>query len=152
MKKEDEGLLKALNQRPETLRFIGSLENLYDEPHAKVIEKDNGISAGIVAVIKSQAMDGTDYELLCALLMEYEGQGIATKACREMLKMFFSNMPLNRVIGCIDRANTSSLALIKRLGGTFLQKRDCAFKEQDIYVLNDLAVQQLNPPEKQGRS
>ena len=123
MKKEDEVLLKALNQRPETQRFIGSLENLYDEPHAKVIEKDSGISAGIVAVTKSQAMDGTDYELICALLVENEGQGIATEACREMLKMVFADMSLNRVIGCIDIENTSSLALIKRLGGTFFTKK-----------------------------
>ena len=134
MKREDEGLLKALNQRPETDQFIGSLDGLYNESRAKVIETDEGISAGVVAVIKSQAMDGSDQELLCALLAKHEGRGLATEACRAMLNEVLDDPSVNRVIGCVDRANKSSLALIKRLDGTFLQQRVWINSDQDIYT------------------
>ena len=134
MKQEDEGLLKALNQRPETDKFIGSLDGLHKQSRAKVIETDEGISAGVVAIIKSRAIDGSDQELLCALLEKHEGQGLATEACRAMLNEVLDDPSVNRVIGCVDRENKSSLSLINRLDGTFLQPRVWINSDQDIYT------------------
>jgi RimJ/RimL family protein N-acetyltransferase len=134
MKKEDEGLLNALNQRNEITKFIGPLVGLYKEPRAKVIETNKGTPAGIVAIIKSYAMDGKDLEILCALFSKHEGQGLATQACHKMLSEVLNDPSVIRLIGCVDRENTSSLALIKRLGGTFLQKRILIKGDQDIYV------------------
>lgn len=84
MKKEDEGLLSALNRRHAITKYIGPLVGLYKEQRAKVIETNKGAPAGIVAIIKSQAMDGSDLEILCALFSKHEGQGLATQACHAM--------------------------------------------------------------------
>ena len=131
---EDESLLKDLEQRPETAQFIGSLRNLHNEQHVKVIETNGRLCAGIVAVIKSVAMDGKDHELLCVLLADHERKGLATRACREMLNEVLDDPSVHRVIGCVDRENKSSRALIERLDGTFLQQREGIDSGQDIYV------------------
>ena len=96
----------------------------------KVIETNDGVSAGIVAVLKSQALGGEDHELLCALLPDHEGYGLATKACRLMLNEVSYDPSVHRVIGCVHRENTSSLALINRLGGTFWTKRGTSLNNQ----------------------
>ncbi len=80
---EDESLLKDLEQRQETA--IGSLRTLHNKQHVKVIETNGRLCAGVVAVVKSAAMDGEDHELLCVLLADHERKGLATRACREML-------------------------------------------------------------------
>jgi RimJ/RimL family protein N-acetyltransferase len=126
IKQKDKTLLCELDRRPEVENFIGTVQGLLKikEGRVKVIETDDGILAGVVAVFKSDAMDGRDQELLCALLKNHEGSGLATEACRAMLDEVFDDPSVHRVIGCIDLSNQDSLGLIKRLGGTFLQDRD----------------------------
>jgi len=99
-----------------------------------VIETNKGTPAGVVAIIKSHAMDGSDLEILCAVFSQHEGQGLATQACYNMLSEVLNDPSVSRLIGCVDRENASSLALIRRLGGTFLKKRIWIKGEQDIYV------------------
>jgi len=136
---KDESLLEDLDQRQEVREFIGGgltkpreklSEKLLCE---KVIETDGGVFAGIVAVFKSEALPGY-HELLCALLPDHEGHGLATKACRLMIDKVSYDLSVHRVIGCVDRENTSSLALINRLGGIFLKPREGIAPDQDIYV------------------
>ena len=129
---EDESLLKDLEQRQETA--IGSLRTLQNKQHVKVIETNGRLCAGVVAVVKSAAMDGEDHELLCVLLADHERKGLATRACREMLNEVLDDPSVHRVIGCVDRENKSSRALIERLDGTFLQQREVIDRGQDIYV------------------
>lgn len=131
---KDESLLADLDQRQEVRKFIGGgLTKPHKKAIEKVIEKDSGVFAGIVAVFKSEALPG-DHELLCALLPDHEGHGLATKACRLMIDKVSHDLSVHRVIGCVHRDNTSSLALIKRLGGTFLQRGKEIHYDQDIYV------------------
>lgn len=132
--KKDESLLEALNRRPEVIRFMWGVRGIGTKSRVKVIETNDGVSAGIVAVLKSQALGGEDHELLCALLPDHEGHGLATKACRLMLNEVSHDPSVHRVIGCVYRENTSSLALINRLGGTFLQHGEEIHSGQDIYV------------------
>ena len=132
--KKDESLLEALDRRPEVIRFIGPVRGIGKEPRVKVIETNDGVSAGVVAVLNSQATGERDHELLCALLPDHERHGLATKACRLMLYEVSHDPSVHRVIGCVHRENTSSLALINRLGGTFLQHGEEIHSGQDIYV------------------
>ena len=137
--KKDESLIEDLNRCQKVKRFIiGGLRDIGTKPSEKVIEKvietDDGVSAGIVAILKSQALCGEDHELLCALLPDHEGHGLATEACRLMLNEISHDPSVHRVIGCVHRENASSLALINRLGGTFLQHREGIDCDQDIYV------------------
>ena len=87
-----------------------------------------------MAISKSYALDGKDHELICALLPDHEGHGLATEACSSVLNKISHDPSVHRVIGCVHRKNTSSLALINRLGGTFLQHREGIDCDQDIYV------------------
>ena len=88
----------------------------------------------IVAVIESLGLEGKDHELICAMLKDFERCGYAKKACIKLLKNIHDDPSIRRVIGCVDRANTPSIALTKSLGGKFLQPRGIADKNQDIYV------------------
>ena len=136
MTKEDENLLVSLSLRPEVTKYIGPLSGIYKETCVKVIETTEGLPIGLVAIISSQAMDGSDHELICAILEDYERKDHATNACRLILEEVLNDSSMKRVIGCVDRKNASSLALIKKLGGEFLQQRGEMAPNIDIYSFN----------------
>jgi len=129
----DDQLFEALNQVPEVQRFIGGLGSPPPDFMVRVIEASDGVAVGVVSIGKSQALDGRDAELVCAMLPSSQRSGFGAAACREMLRDRKQQNNHTPVIACVDKINPAGAALVKKLGGTFLQKRE--FQAQDIYTL-----------------
>ena len=47
---------------------------------------------------------------------DYHGNGYATEAAREMLRMGFDDLGLHRIVGRVDARNTASARVLERLG------------------------------------
>ena len=55
-------------------------------------------------------------EIGITLAPEFQGQGYATEALRALVSYLFRELGKHRVFGSVDPANTSSLALLRRIG------------------------------------
>jgi len=47
---------------------------------------------------------------------DYHGNGYATEAAREMLRLGFDDLGLHRIVGRVDARNTASARVLERLG------------------------------------
>jgi RimJ/RimL family protein N-acetyltransferase len=89
------------------------------EGHAHLFAIMEGeVSLGFAGLIRSQALDGNDFELLCALRAEAQLRGIAKQACQLVLGWAFNTAKLERVIACIADGNEAARAIALKLGMT----------------------------------
>ena len=59
--------------------------------------------------------ENDEVELGCTLANEYQGQGYATEALKEVISYIFNKLDKNRIIATITPANTRSINLFERL-------------------------------------
>ncbi len=133
VEKTDTPILDELAKDPEVKKYIGGLGAL-SGVERRIIERPGDGAVGVVSVGKSLAMDGQYSELVCAILPKFRNGGLAVGACRKMLALTLDDQPLTEVIACVNRNNRASVALTKRLGGTFLKRRDSLRDDEDIWV------------------
>ena len=136
----DRAFLATLSARPEVGRFIGVVTQAPKPPsaHIFVIVKDE-VRVGVVALVRSDALDGSDFEIVCALDPSAEGQGTATEACRRMSRWGFETLGLPRIIACVANQNSPALKLVRRLGMTELSSRPG--RDETVFVVSrDRAV------------
>src|SRR2546430_17678158 len=76
-------LFRSLEQQEDVWEFVGTLP-LPDEenPHHLFAIIEGQASEGVAGLVRSQALGGTDFELLCALRSEAQGRGLAKEACK----------------------------------------------------------------------
>src|SRR5205823_2067796 len=98
--------------------FVGTLP-LPDEenPHLLFAIIEGQASVGVAGLVRSQALGGTDFELLCALRSEAQGRGLAKEACKLAMAWAFDTAKLDRVIACIGDGNDGARAIATKLGG-----------------------------------
>src|SRR5947207_15167542 len=79
----DDELLSALEQQDDVWEFVGTLP-LPDEehPHHLFAIVEGKASVGVAGLVTSQALEGRDFELLCALRAEAQERGVSQQACR----------------------------------------------------------------------
>ncbi len=87
--------------------------------------------------------DGVDLELSYALLPEWQGRGLAYRACLEVLSIAFDTRAVNRVVAETQSANARSIALLERLGMKLERRLERFGAEQSIYVMDRI-------PERSG--
>jgi RimJ/RimL family protein N-acetyltransferase len=117
----DDELLSALEQQEDVWEFVGTLPLPDDEhPHHLFAIIEGGASVGVAGLVRSQALEGTDFELLCALRSEAQGRGFAKQACQLVLAWAFDTAKLERVIACIGDGNDGARAIAAKLGMTEL--------------------------------
>jgi len=117
----DDELLSSLEQQEDVWEFVGTLPLPDDEhPHHLFAIIVGQASVGVAGLVRSQALDGTDFELLCALRSEAQGQGFAKEACRLAMAWAFDTAKLERVIACIGDGNDGARAIATKLGMTEL--------------------------------
>src|SRR5437016_2668319 len=75
-------------------------------------------SVGVAGLVRSQALGGTDFELLCALRSEAQGRGLAKEACKLAMAWAFDTAKLDRVIACVGDGNDGARAIATKLGMT----------------------------------
>lgn len=115
----DDELLSSLEQQEDVWEFVGTLP-LPDEenPHHLFAIIEGQTSVGVAGLVRSQALGGTDFELLCALRSEAQGRGLAKEACKLAMAWAFDTAKLDRVIACIGDSNDGARAIATKLGMT----------------------------------
>ncbi len=110
-------LLSSLQEQDDVWEFIGTLP-VPEEGHAHHLFAimEGKVSLGFAGLVRSRALDGNDFELLCAMRSEAQLRGIAKQACQLVLAWAFNTAKLERVIACIDDGNEAARAIAIKLG------------------------------------
>ena len=121
LSQSDDELLMSLEQQDDVWEFIGTLP-LPDEdhPHHLFTIVDGQVKVGVAGLVKSSALDGTDFEVLCALRSEAQGRGYAKQACKLAMAWGFDTLKLDRIIACIGDGNDGARSIATKLGMTEL--------------------------------
>lgn len=110
-------LLRSLQEQEDVWEFVGPLP-LPREGHTHhmfaIVEGRDTL--GIGALVKSPALGGDDFELLCALRSEAQQHGYARRACERLLAWAFETAKLERVVACIDDANEGARSIATKIG------------------------------------
>ena len=113
----DDNLLGALEQQEDVWEFIGTLP-LPDAGHSDhlfaIMEGQS--SVGVAGLVRSQTLDGNDFELLCAMRSEAQLHGFAQQACKLVLAWAFDTAKLERIIASIDDSNEGARSIATKLG------------------------------------
>jgi GNAT superfamily N-acetyltransferase len=107
----------ALNARPEIRARLGEVALA---PRSRwglirTITVDS-VFAGVTGLVQSDADEGHDVELFCAVLPEYRHDGVATEAGRLLLAVDAPPRVHARVLACISPDNLAAQELARRLG------------------------------------
>src|SRR5438552_16921741 len=117
----DDELLSSLEQQEDVWEFVGTLPLPEEEhPHHLFAIIEGRASVGVAGLVRSQALDGTDFELLCALRSEAQGRGLAKEACKLAMAWAFDTLKLGRVIACIGDGNDGARSIATKIGMTEL--------------------------------
>src|SRR5438309_919133 len=81
----DEPFLGELRRRPEVVDFIGAIRVPDTDADRIFTILENSERVGVVGIVQSSALEGTDVALLCALDHNAEGEGRAEEACRALI-------------------------------------------------------------------
>jgi RimJ/RimL family protein N-acetyltransferase len=74
------------------------------------------------------------FEIGWGIVREFRGKGYATEAARAAIDWSFSTFELDRIIHCIDRENTASQAVARRLGAEMQGETDLFGHLADVWV------------------
>jgi len=77
-----------------------------------------------------------DIELSFVLLPEWQGRGLACRACSEALHFGFGELGLPRIVSETQSANAKSVALLRRLGMRLERSLQRFGAEQLLFVLD----------------
>src|SRR5207247_9803201 len=104
--------------------FIGT-RRLLGEGHARHLcaIREGDLPLGFAGLVKPQALEGNDFEVLCAVRSEVQQRGVAKQACQLVLAWAFQTAKLERVIACIDDTNEPARAIALKIGMTELSTR-----------------------------
>src|ERR1019366_9281207 len=70
---------------------------------------------GVVGIVRSQAFEGRDVELICAVVQARRGQRIAQEACAMLLRDYSAPGDA-RLLACVARGNDAGLRLAEHVG------------------------------------
>lgn len=156
------GSAVSLEQRRRRLQFYGDLADWADTGrlygYRAVVLRATGRLIGICGFLPCLwspylkallGMDGADsefatleLELGYALANEERGRGYATEAVRALVEHAFRDLQVRRVVAGTGRANTGSIALLRRLGMRTVPNPDEGWPE----VLGVLENRHPSPP------
>ena len=106
----DADMLGELENRLEVREYIGRVSK---PPSGIFAIQFAGRTVGIVGIVQTDSELEPTVKLICALLSDAEGKGLAEAACRRALA---SVPPSVRAIAAIKPGNTRSQRLAQRLG------------------------------------
>ena len=111
----DAGLLAKLQERDGVTDYIGELRvKRADSYLFTILRKQTRL--GQIAVVWSSAVSPKGLEMVCALLPEAEGCGVATEACQRIFRWSLEEMSVTLIFARVHGENRESAALIARLG------------------------------------
>jgi RimJ/RimL family protein N-acetyltransferase len=102
-----------------------------------IAESNGGRLIGDIGVFIS--FDGQSAEIGFTLNPRVQGQGLASAAVSEAIKLVFEQTAVDRLIADTDARNTPSIALLERIGMCRSESRKAVFRGEDcielVYVL-----------------
>lgn len=117
----DDDLLGALAQQEDVWEFVGTLPVPdEDHPHHLFVIVEGQVRVGVAGLVRSHVLDGSDFELLCALKSELQGRGFAKQACTLAMAWGFDTFKLDRILACISDGNDGARSIATKLGMTAL--------------------------------
>jgi RimJ/RimL family protein N-acetyltransferase len=97
-----------------------------------VEEKSNGEFVGRVGPWFPPSWPG--FEVGWGIAAEFRGKGYAVEAARASIDWAFASFELDQIIHCIDRENTASQGVARRLGAEIEREMDLFGKVADLWV------------------
>ncbi|HEY3219907.1 MAG TPA: GNAT family N-acetyltransferase [Gemmatimonadales bacterium] len=127
-----DALLRSLQVQDDVWEFVGPLpEPGEGDAHRLFVVMEGQVPLGIGGLIRSQAFDGKDFEVLCAMRSEAQRRGLARRACELILRWAFETAKVERVIACIDDHNEGARSIATKIG----MKELCALPPgRTVYV------------------
>jgi RimJ/RimL family protein N-acetyltransferase len=125
-------LLTSLQRQDDVWEFVGALPDPKegDANHLFAVVEGK-LSLGFAGLLKSNAANADDFELVCAMRSEVQTRGMAKQACQLVLDWAFETAKLDRVIACIDDSNEPARAIADKLGMTPLAPQS---PNRSVYV------------------
>ncbi|MFN2570403.1 MAG: GNAT family N-acetyltransferase [Gemmatimonadales bacterium] len=115
----DNELLTSLQRQDDVWEHVGTLPQPAEaKAHHLFAIVEGPVSLGFAGLLKSPALEGKDFELVCAMRTETQQRGMAKQACQLVLDWAFKTAKLQRVIACIDDSNEAARAIAGKLGMT----------------------------------
>lgn len=112
-----DALLRSLQEQDDVWEFVGPLPDLEEGATHRLFAVIEGqVAVGIGGLVKSQALDGNDLEVLCAMRSEAQRRGLAKRACQLILAWAFDSAKVERVIACIDDDNEGARSIATKIG------------------------------------
>src|SRR6266850_4997046 len=114
-----DALLRSLQEQDDVWEFVGPLPEREEgggDAHRLFAVIEGQVAVGIGGLVRSQALDGKDFEVLCAMRSEAQRRGLAKHACQLILAWAFDTANLERVIACIDDDNEGARSIATKLG------------------------------------
>ena len=127
-----DALLQSLQVQEDVWEFLGPLPEPGEGGTERLfVVMEGRVPLGIGGLIRSQAFDGKDYEVVCAMRSETQHRGLAKRACELILKWAFETAKVERVIACIDDHNEGARSIAMKIG----MKELCALPpRRTVYV------------------
>jgi len=110
----DAELLDALQQQDDVWEFVGQLPE-GDRSHLFAIV-EGPLALGVGGLVKSHALEGKDFEVLCVMRSEAQRRGLAKRACELILEWAFKTAKVDRVIASIDDHNEGARSIATKIG------------------------------------
>jgi RimJ/RimL family protein N-acetyltransferase len=97
-----------------------------------VEEKQTGRFAGRVGPWKPPGWAG--FEVGWGIASDFRGKGYAVEAARASIDWSFATFEIDRIVHCIDRENTASQAVARRLGATKDREMELLGHVADVWI------------------
>ena len=110
-----DALLRSLQEQDDVWEFVGPLPDP-EETQRLFAVVDGDVAVGIGGLVRSQALEGNDLEVLCAMRSEAQRRGLAKGACQLILAWAFDTAKLERVLACIDDDNDGARSIATKIG------------------------------------
>ena len=108
-------LLSLLEEQDDVWESVGR-RLLPEEGNHLFAITEGSVALGIGGLVKSQVLDGKDFEVVCALRSEAQAQGLALRASQLLLAWAFDTAKLDRVIACVDDDNEAGRSIALKIG------------------------------------
>jgi RimJ/RimL family protein N-acetyltransferase len=110
----------------------GTVEKVGDWLILAIVLRESGTVIGEVLL---KCSGGDEGELGYAIHRAYQGKGLAREAAEAVLNLGFGEFGLERITALLDERNTSSAALLERLGFTRARRYREVFKGENCWAL-----------------
>jgi RimJ/RimL family protein N-acetyltransferase len=135
---ENQGFIEPLfspeEERDYEEAYIANMYGYYGYGMWLVTEKASGTVIGRAGLEHRDFGTGTELELGYIIAPKWQHQGIATEVCRAILAFARENLDFPCINALTDAKNAASIALLQRLGFSFLEDTDVSGRFLRRYI------------------